>query len=202
MIGSSLTLNVLQQRKDKLADRRRFFHKTGGFALGVAGGAVLAACGGRSDDAVAESSVSDPDILNFALNLEYLEAQFYSYAVNGSGLPANILSGTGTMGAVTPGHAVSFSDPLVQQYAREIAADELAHVIFLCGRHSVHRPSRSRRSMSASPIRTARSPAPPALPAWSAPVSRSILMRATRTSCSARSSSRMWASPATRALRL
>ncbi len=98
MIGSSLTLNAPEKRKEKLAERRRFFHETGGFALGMAGGAVLAACGGRSDNAQAQSTVSDPDILNVALNPEYLEARFHSYAVNGSGLAANLLTGTGTVG--------------------------------------------------------------------------------------------------------
>ena len=75
--------------------------------------------------------MSDADILNFALNLEYLEAQFYSFAVFGTGLPAASLTGTGTQGGVTGGRQVTFTDPIVAQYAREIAQDEIAHVNFL-----------------------------------------------------------------------
>jgi hypothetical protein len=71
------------------------------------------------------------EILNFALNLEYLEAQFYQYAVFGTGLPANMLGGAGTQGSVVGGREVSFKDPVVAQYAKEIAQDEIAHVAFL-----------------------------------------------------------------------
>lgn len=132
MLGSPLTLNILQQRSEKLAERRRFFRKSGGFAVGMAGGAILAACGGGSDS-VAQTAPgpSDVDILNFALNLEYLESQFYQYAVFGQGLSDDQLSGTGTRGMVIGGHAVPFKDPVVAAYAREIAKDEADHVRFL-----------------------------------------------------------------------
>lgn len=75
--------------------------------------------------------IGDPEILNFALNLEYLEAEFYSYAVFGTGLPADLRTGTGTQGAVMAGRKVAFTDPVVAQYAQEIAEDEIAHVRYL-----------------------------------------------------------------------
>ncbi|ESQ79765.1 hypothetical protein AEYBE204_07935 [Asticcacaulis sp. YBE204] len=81
--------------------------------------------------AAAQSTITDVDVLNFALNLEYLEAQFYSYAATGAGLPNSMLTGTGTQGAVIGGRKVNFTDPVVAAYAKEIAADEIAHVQFL-----------------------------------------------------------------------
>jgi hypothetical protein len=95
----------------------------------AAAGVGLAAAG-LSSKAFAQT-ISDADILNFALNLEYLEAQFYSFAVTGAGLPNSSLTGTGTQGAVTGGRRVNFTDPVVAQYAREIVQDEIAHVNFL-----------------------------------------------------------------------
>ncbi|CAN5159778.1 ferritin-like domain-containing protein [soil metagenome] len=126
-------LEALHKIENRREDRRRFFRKSSGVAVGLTAGTLIAACGGggNSDDAQAADGPTDVEILNFALNLEYLEAQFYHYAVFGTGLPAAMLTGTGTQGAVIGGRAVTFTDPVVAQYAKEIAQDELAHVGFL-----------------------------------------------------------------------
>lgn len=128
-----LMLDVLERRAQRRDDRRRFFRNAGGLGLGLVGGTVLSACGGGSGSpaAAAPSGPSDADVLNFALNLEYLEAQFYSYAATGSGLAQAMLGGTGTQGAVIGGTQVTFSDPVVAAYAREIAKEEAEHVAFL-----------------------------------------------------------------------
>ena len=133
MIGHRLLLDTLQRRATINKERRQFLRKTGGVAVGMAGGMVLGACGHSIENAVGQSASgpTDEEILNFALNLEYLEASFYQYAAYGTGLPPGILTGTGTQGAVTAGMQVNFANPVVAAFATEIAHDELDHVNFL-----------------------------------------------------------------------
>ncbi|TPG12722.1 ferritin-like domain-containing protein [Sphingomonas oligophenolica] len=135
-------LTEVLERSAERRDARRGFLRMAGGAVAAAGGlTLLSACGNgnNNDSPIAATptpppttaTIGDGDVLNFALNLEYLEAQFYSYAVFGTGLPANMLDGIGTQGSVTGGKKVVFQDPLVAAYAREIAADEISHVAFL-----------------------------------------------------------------------
>ncbi|HEY3704322.1 MAG TPA: ferritin-like domain-containing protein [Terracidiphilus sp.] len=119
------------------------------FLAGVgctAGAAAVAAtgCGGSSKvtTPTPNPTITDADVLNFALNLEYLEAEFYLRAATGTGL-ANSDIGS-SAGAVTGGAQVPFKTQAIQQYAMEIADDEQAHVQFLrkaLGTSAVARPA-------------------------------------------------------------
>jgi hypothetical protein len=134
-MNESLVTEVLERGSARREARRGFLRSAGVMAAGAAGAAALNAGGtGLISAAQAQANinqVSDSDILNFALNLEYLEAQFYSFAATGEGLPANLLTGTGTQGNIRGGRMVHFSDPVVKGYAQEIAKDEKNHVTFL-----------------------------------------------------------------------
>ena len=120
-------------------ERRGFLRFAGGSALAIGGATLLSACGSDDEDLAPTptpgpapvAALNDADVLNVALNLEYLEAQFYAFAAFGVGLNASLLTGTGTQGAVTGGAQVPFQDAVVREYAREIAIDEIAHVAFL-----------------------------------------------------------------------
>ena len=142
MTNNETALAVLEASELRRAERRRFLTVAGAGIATVGGLAALSACNDDDDTATpaptatatttpAPTAVTDPDILNFALNLEYLEAQFYQYAATGAGLAASLLTGQQTLGTVTGGRKVAFTDPLVQKYAIEIAADERTHVQFL-----------------------------------------------------------------------
>jgi hypothetical protein len=121
-----------QQLDEIIVNSRRKMLSLGTTALA---GLVLA---GVTKQATAQTAITDNDILNFALNLEYLEANFYNLAVSGvtiDKLSTPIaITGTGTQGAVATKpsfSAVQFKDSVIKAYAAETAIEEGKHVSFL-----------------------------------------------------------------------
>jgi hypothetical protein len=115
-------------------DSRRGFAKMLGLA-GAAGAATL-----LSKDALAQSSSTpstamDIAILNFALNLEYLEAEFYTLGTSGKTIDQmgiTISNGSTAGGTTTGGAQVSFfNNSTLYNSLLQIAADERAHVTLL-----------------------------------------------------------------------
>ena len=124
--------------ESKGTNRRELLKRAGIFGAAALGTGMLNS-GKRSQADAALSvkygvthhqiAVNDDDILNFALNLEYLEAEYYQRAAFGTGL-AEADAGLAATNVVG-GTKVPFAIPAVQQYANEIAGDELNHVRFL-----------------------------------------------------------------------
>lgn len=141
MLDTDIMLGRMAEIQQRREERRRFIKMAAAGTAAAGGLSLLAACGDDNDNTsvtptptptpTAVTTSTDQDILNFALNLEYLEAQFYSFAVTGQSIDVSLLGGIGTPGAPTGGRQVTFTDPLVAQYAREITADEVSHVRFL-----------------------------------------------------------------------
>lgn len=113
---------------DNEVNRRAFAQRLLSIGSVAMGAGVLA----TSQAEVLAQSLSDVDILNFALNLEYLEAEFYTVGTYGQRI-ADIgigISGVGRSGPTLGGAAV----PLTGAYrvaSEQIAIDEQEHVRLL-----------------------------------------------------------------------
>jgi len=108
-------------------DRRSLMGRIGaGAASAVAAGAIAAATVPAQ-----AATITDTDILNFALNFEYLGAEYYLRAYFGYGLGTGDTSGVGTQPHLVGGAQVPFKSTAIQSYCQRFASDELAHARFL-----------------------------------------------------------------------
>ena len=117
------TTQTLDHDAPEKPNRRAMF--TGGAVLATATVAVGAAVSANA----AAMRYSDSDILNFALNLEYLEAEYYARGVTGVTLDQTMSTTLG--GQVRGGRKVTFSTPARRAFLEDVARNEVAHVNFL-----------------------------------------------------------------------
>ena len=88
-------------KKQRSLSRRSFLRRAGvatAATVALTSGGVLLRTG---QTAAGQQADLDLDILNFALNLEYLEAEYYVRASTGTGIEAHGVgvTGTGTLGS-------------------------------------------------------------------------------------------------------
>ncbi len=115
-----------QRAIDRLSRRK--------FLGGLSGATALAVTAGFIEmpklSAQAAAAPAIPDVLNFALNLEYLEANLYYFVTTGNSLPTTY-SGTPTGAATLPPVALYTAvkaNPQVYALAQALAQDELNHI--------------------------------------------------------------------------
>jgi len=113
-------------------NRRSLVGRIGAGAAGaVALGAMATGMAVSTSVPAQAQTITDADILNFALNLEYLEAEYYIRSFLGVGLDAADRDGVGGSGFVLGGSKVPFKTPAIAAYAQKITIDEVNHVRFL-----------------------------------------------------------------------
>ena len=121
-------LDRMKQKSAQARTARRNFLTLLGAAGATAGLAAATGCSQSGSIPLPSLTPSVLDVLNFALNLEYLEASFY-LGLTGTSLSSTDM-GTGA-GAVTGGKAYTPGNIYVAAALNQLATDEKEHVEFL-----------------------------------------------------------------------
>ncbi len=128
--------NLIDEVVSASPNRRRFLKTIG---IATAGVTALSMTGLKPAEAQSSTEI---EVLQFALNLEYLEAEFYSYALSGKGIESYGIGVSGQAngdnpssgGATIGGTQVDFTDSWTYDTwlsGYDIASDERAHVTLL-----------------------------------------------------------------------
>jgi hypothetical protein len=122
-----------------------------GMTSAAAGAGLLSGCTATTTTPVTSSGPVQSDVLNFALNLEYLEATFYSYITTGADINVNSPTGVNLSGSGAITGGISAKIPFgganaaaITDLLNEIYYDEWNHVTelqSLLGALAVPRPA-------------------------------------------------------------
>ena len=146
---SVLAKELVTLQRTRALNRRGFLSGIGMAGLATTGAALLSGCSGMNSTVMA-ASPSQQDILNFALNLEFLEATFYSYITTGQDIASSLIGG-GPAPMNVPAQ-ITFPNQIITDVMNEIAYDEISHVADLrsiLGSSAVARPQLSLNALGA-----------------------------------------------------
>lgn len=147
ILDPTATVGKLKKIAAGRALNRRHFIAALGMTGAATGAGLMSGCTVGSSTVVSTTTAGagETDILNFALNLEYLEATFYAYITQGTDLPAASIVNSGAITGA-PGK-LTFTGTNAQQITdllNEIYFDEKNHVttlLSLLGTAAVTRPA-------------------------------------------------------------
>jgi len=148
ILDPAATVDKLNKIAAGRALNRRHFITALGMTGAAAGAGLMSGCTTTSSVPVTTVvGTGQIDILNFALNLEYLQATFYSYVTTGADISAST-GVTANSGAITGAPAqLAVTASMTQQtidLLNEVYFDELNHVIGLrniLGSAAISRPA-------------------------------------------------------------
>ena len=149
ILGPAASVGKLKKIAAGHALNRRHFMAALGMTGVAAGAGMMSGCSTSNSVAVTTASTAQIDMLNFALNVKYLQATFYSFIAKGTDLTGSAVTNSGPITGGTA--ALSFAGitgvtnaQQITDMLNEIYYDEKNHVstlMSLLGISAVFRPA-------------------------------------------------------------
>lgn len=155
ILDSAAPVGKLKKIAAGPALNRRHFIAALGMTGAAAGAGMMSGCSSSSSLAAPTASPTQVDALNFALNVKYLQATFYSFITQGVDLSSSLTTNSGPI-SNAPAAKLVFTGTNAQQITdmlNEVYYDEKNHVsslISLLGSSAVFRPAINLAALAAS----------------------------------------------------
>jgi hypothetical protein len=127
ILDSAATVGKLKKIAADRALNRRHFITALGMTGAAAGTGLLSGCSTTNILPATTATLGQTDVLNFALNIKYLQATFYSYVTQGADLTGSAVTGSGVV-TNAPAAKLAFATQQITDLFNEIYYDEKNHV--------------------------------------------------------------------------